>query len=967
MMMSASHKAVNPFEDWIFVDSSTWQNEVLTPLKERELILLKRMEAVFPFESRLSERQMATWLIYQGLDTQDYSDMNWNGKGNEELDEKQVDAVMDTFEALYKLCMRDRERLFVLQISMEVLMTFGNIPNLSEWWEKLDHFTGNIDGFMLEDVTFHESLAEALNLHAQYALIDQDVDTAHKNHRYLKKAGYSYQGEKRVPYLEQWSHVSLMLTEIYAHKQNVRNARLLYEDICFVDEELAKGNQEVLEDHAKGAELLIWLSRENPSKPKTLQLQRDLYNLVDSNVENSVMVRHFINGAISMAQSYGNEGQLQPSLRLWQLAHRFVTRGNHYDHPEVLMLLGKLGMNVIWTHTGKESIEDVQLVYDQLCEMAANAKGHPIQFFEQCAWAGVNLAWVYAQKGQLEALPQLLSDIHIFEAHYPMIFGFKEVAAAACRNGLWGMRQAQFLHHDLVFQCIEHEARRLILDGVENRHVQPTSPYFLQQLTTLLYQLGQLDIRLHDYGSFAKRLEWAENLSLFKDTLLPEHALFVCEYALLGIENRNKVELLEHTERYWNVLNTLSLTFTESEDIQRLYAAGACHWAWRLKKVKNTAEIEALLRHLKLVQSKFPSCIEVLRGVCGLHATLSTAYAEADNWTLAGSHATPIKTLFSQSKQDAKILNAWAEVLTKLVTTWPHHRNVQSTLPYLEILLDLSKQYPQHNFWPSTLAQVRAHHCQSFFMLKQYDTAIKELVALQDLWLAFKPHHTVEIAYMNAKAARVMWSSSQGDLTQAQNELWQVFQHHDLQLREKRPLVGWKASLTSALAVFSLAIKDHDTTVADAVFRRSLSLVKQLPQRLAGDPWRSLGYMALGWTNHIPKEEDPRKWFQKVTLQPLHDVVQDLLHIPQTQGIAVWDALRKPSIPYFENEESFTDSSRFIVGFSINDALSKETLDALHQDPDPLWIQQKCFEVCVLEGSQQAESFYQQIRSFQSS
>jgi hypothetical protein len=967
MMMLASHKAVNPFEDWIFVDSRTWQRDVLTPLKERELTLLKRMEAVFSFESRLSERHLASWLIYQGLDTQDYSDMNWNGKGNEDLDEKQVVAVMDTFEALYKLCLRDRERLFVLQIGLEVLMTFGNIPNLNAWWEKLDHFTSNIDGFLLEDVTFHESLAEAMNLHAQYALIDQDIDTAHKNHRFLKKAGYSYKGEKRVPYLEQWSHVSLMLIEIYAHKQNVRNARVLYEDICFVDEELAKGNQQVIEDHAKGAELLIWLSREHPSKPKTLQLQRDLYNLVDAHVDNFVMVRHFINGAISMAQSYGNEGQLQPALRLWQLAHRFVTRGNHYDHPEVLMLLGKLGMNVIWTHTGKESANDVQVVYDQLCEMAASAKGHPIQFFEQCAWAGVNLAWVYAQKGDLEALPQLLNDIHTFEAHYPMIFGFKEASAAACRNGLWGMRQAQLLHHNLVFQCIEHEARRLILNAVENRSIQPTSPYFLQQLTTLLYQLGQLDIRLHDYASFAKRLEWAENLSQFKEILLPEHALFVCEYALLGIENRNKVELFEHTERFWNVLNTLSLTFSDSEDIQRLYAAGACHWAWQLKKRKNIAEIEALLRHLKLIQSKFTYSIELLRGVCGLHATLATAYVEVDNWTLATSHLNPIKTLFSQSKQDAKILNAWAEVLTKMVTTWPHHRNVQSTLPYLETLLDLSKQYPQHNFWPSTLAQVRAHHCQSFFMLKHADAALKELHALQELWESFKPHHAVETAYMNAKASRVMWSCSQEDLEKAQFELWQVFQHHDVQLREKRPLVGWKASLTSALAVFNLAIKQPNAPVADAVFRRSLNLVKHLPPRMAKDPWRSLGYMALGWTNHIAREEDPRKWFQKVMQQPLHEVVHELLHLPQTQGIAVWDSLRKPMVPYFEHDAGFTDSSHFIVGFRSNDALSKETLEALNQDPDPLWIQQKCFEVCVLEGSQQAEQFYQHIRSFERS
>ena len=962
--MPASHKALNPFEDWLFVDYATWQNEVILELNQREINLLQRMDSVFPLENRLPERQLASWLIYQGLDSSDYSDMNWNGQGNDDLDEKEVGRVLNALESLYKLCLRDRDRIFALQIGLEVLMSFGNIPNLESWWEKIEQFEGNIDGFILEGVHFHESLAEALNLHAQYALIDQDLDTAHQVHRCLKKAGYSYQNDKRIPYLEQWSHVSLMLTEIYAHKQNARNARLMYEDICFVDEELAKGNQLVLEDHAKGAELLIWLSREQASKPKTLQLQRDLYNLVDTHVENAVMVKHFLNGAISMAQSYGNEGQLQPALRLWQLAHRFVTRGNHYDHPEVLMLLGKLGMNVIWTHTGKEELDDVQTVYDQLCEMAANAKGHPVQFFEQCAWAGVNLAWVYAQKNNLEGLPQLLNDIHIFEAHYPMVFGFKEAAAAACRNGLWGMRQAQFLQQDLIFQCIQHEGFRLLEEAFTGKHDVRVSPYFLQQLSTLLYQLGQIDLRLHNYSSFASRLDWTEKLASFREQLLPEHALFLAEYALLGIEHRHKLELLVETERCWTILNQMGQDFLDSEEIQRLYTAGAYHWAGILKKQKQVNEIEALLNQVNQIHTNFPHSIEILRGVCGLRSILSSLYAEQDNWVLAESHLKPLKGLFQSSNGDAKILHVWTDTLTKLITLWPHHRSVQTSLPYLEELVKLSQEFPNHSFWSGMLAQVRAHHCQSFYMLKQVDMANKELHALADLWRSFKPHHVVETAYMNAKSAQVMWLASQHNLEQAEQVLASVFIHHNEQLKQKRPLVGWKASLTSALAVFALALKQSNPIVADAVFRRALNLVKLLPAKQVEDPWRSLGYMAMGWMTHMQKGGDLRSWLQRVLQQPLHDVIQELLHAPQTQGIAVWDALRRPETPMIEEEDSYALApSHLLVGFRVDDHLNKETLVALRHDPDPLWIQQKCFEVCVLEGSQEAENFYQHFKT----
>ncbi|XVJ51822.1 MAG: hypothetical protein HEQ32_07000 [Vampirovibrio sp.] len=962
MMMSVPHKAVNPFEDWLFVDYATWQKEVQSEVSAREITLLNRLEAVFPHGIRQQERQWSTWLIYQSLDAQDYSDMNWNGVGTDALDEEQIASVFTVFEALYKLCLRDRERLFVMSIALDVLMSFGNIPNLESWWEKLDPYTDNIDGFILSDITFHQCLAETLTLYAQYALIDQNLDTAHRMHRHLKKAGYSYKGKHRIPYLEQWSHVSLMLTEVYTHKKNSRNARLLYEDIGFVDEELAKGNPQVLEDHAKGAELLIWLSREQVSKPKTLQLQRDLYSLVEQNITSSAMLRHFINGAISMAQSYGNEGQLQAALRLWDLAYHFVTRGQHQDHPEVLMLLGKLGMNVIWTHTGKEAIEPVQSIYDQLCAMAANAKGHPIQFFEQCAWAGVNLAWVYAQRGQLEGLPQLLNDIHTFEAHYPVVFGFKEAAAAACRNGLWGMRQTKLLHQDLVFQCIEHEVRRLIMDTFNHPQTQVTSTYFLQQLSTTLYQLGQLDIRLHDYNRFAERLPWAETLASFSQKMQAEQALFLCEYALLGIEHRQKTELLDHIEAFWNILNTLATQFAACEDIQRLYALGVCHWMSHLKKTKSTKAIEALLVQVKSTRKRFQNNMELLRAEAGLHATLSTSYAEADQWSQAQAQMLPFEKLLEESGQDTKVLQIWADVLTKLVTQWPHHRNVQATLPYLETLLDLSKKFPKQHPWPTMLAQVRAHHCQSFFMIKQADMGEKELQVLGDLWKAYKPHHVIETAYMNAQAAKIMWSASQATLQQAQQELWDLWQHHDEQQRERRPLIAWKATLTSALSVFHLALKQQHHAVADTIFRRTLNLVKLLPTRQSSDSWRSLGYMALGWMNHTEKENDPRVWFKKVLQQSLHEVVETLLEAPQTQGIAVWDALRKPKTPYLGKNESAQDPSHFMVGFLLEHSLTKETLNALYQDPDPLWIQQKCFEVCVLEGSQQAEDFYQQVK-----
>lgn|GEM_PF-5323210 len=962
MMMAAPRKALNPFEDWLFVDYKTWQSEITNPLNTRERDLLKRLDAVFELGARPVERKLAAWLIYEGIDSADYSDMRFTQDSEKEieLDLKQVDNVLDTVESLYRLCMRDEERIFSLQLGLEVLMTFSSIPSLAPWWEKLSPYAESIEQFEHESVTFHQCLAELLNLRAQYALIDQDLDEAHRQHRALKKAGYTYTGDKRTGYLEQWSHVSLMLTEIYAHRQNLRNARLLYEDICFIDEELAMGNTYVREDHAKGAELLIWLSRENPSNPKTLSLQRDLYQLSEENVTNSVMVRHFINGAISMAQSYGNGNQLQPALRLWELSHKFVRDGGHYAHPEVLMLLGKLGMNVIWAHSGREDTDGVQGVYDALCEMAGTSKGHPIQFFEQCAWAGVNLAWVYAQRGQLENLPNILRDIHVFEAHYPMVFGFKEAAAATSRNGLWGMRKTFNLKHDLVYQCIHHEAKRLVFEGLEEASDTSTamcSPYYLQQLSTLLFQLGQLDIRTKDYAGFAERLSWAERLVDFRDTMNPEHALFICEFALIGLENRNNPELVSEAARFWNVLTTLATHFESTEEIQRLFAGGACHWVWELKRKGEFEQMEDLLMEFTMIHQKFPDNVEVIRGLCGIYATLVAAYADNDQWNVAKTHVEPFEILFATSNKDEKILHAWAEVLTKIITSWPHHRDISATMPYLEQLLALTKEHPHHSFWPSVLSQVRAHHCQSFYMLKESDLANAELGSLDVLWQTFKPHQIVEKSLMKAKAARIMWHCSQDDLEQCHAETIKLFQHHDVQHRERRQIVGWKHTLTAALAVFELAISQHDHEVADTIFRKSLALVQSMPQR-SDDPWRSLGYMALGWSKHIPREADPRPWFKKVLNSSVHQVLEDLLHLPQTQGIAVWEAMRHPDITQTLNQE------RLIVGvLTDGNRLNPQTREALERDPDPLWIQQKCFEVCVLQGSQEAEDFYQKVKA----
>jgi hypothetical protein len=986
MMMSLNpSKAHNPFEDWLFINHSIWEQEVISPLQERERTLLKRMEHVFPAESRPHERRLATWLIYEGLErTSDSSRAMAEVDLETEAtpaDLKTIERVTERFEKLYNLCMRQEERVFTLQLGIEVLMSCTSIPSLSDWWKKLDVLIEQIEIFDYLEAPFHHSLAELLNMYAQYALIEENLDTAHRMHRALKKAGYTYKGAKRNAYLPQWSHVSLMLLETYAHRNNFRNARLLYEDICFIDEELANGHEQVLEDHAKGAELLIWLSRENPSSPKTLQLQRDLFSMAEQHVKNSVMVRHFINGAISMAQSYGNSGQLKPALRLWENAHRFVRDGGHYTHPEVLMLLGKLGMNVIWTHNGKDSLDDVQRVYDQLCEMAANAKGHPVQYFEQCAWAAVNLAWVYAQKSQLENLPQLLHDIHVLEAHYPIIFGFKESAAATIRNGLWGMRHVQQVQHDLVYQCIHHEAKRLIRETQDLHYAEqetdtpsPASPYFLQQLSTLLFQLGQLDIRSGNFEGFAERLAWAETLLRDSAKLVDQHALFLAEFALMGLENRHRLPLMSKQQTFWEVLEATAKQYPHFEPIQRLYAAGCCHRSDVLRKREDTRGLDDILISLMQLHAQFPDAVEITRGICAIHLTLVHTYAETEQWAMAKACVEPLATLFEHHPQDAKILHAWVEALTKLVTSWPNHRTVKATLPYLESLLRLAQLHPNHAFWPGILAKVRAHHCYSFYMIRQEKLAEAEFNSLLGLWNTFKPSITVETCLMQGMAAKTMWYTTQKNALEAEHWVNTMFSQHESQFRERRPVIGWENTLTAALSMFELALQQHAYSLADNVFRRSLHLVQHLNHRKE-DPWRTLGFMALGWMRHIEQKSDPRPWYKRVLHHSLHDVLKDLLQQPQTQGIAVWDALRQPHLipaPVQNEDEALCGAEEqtstpeiegtYVVGHVVHRQLGRDTLHALHQDPDPLWIDQKTFEVCVLEGAEEAEAFYQEIK-----
>jgi hypothetical protein len=116
--------------------------------------------------------------------------------------------------------------------------------------------------------------------------------------------------------------------------------------------------------------------------------------------------------------------------------------------------------------------------------------------------------------------------------------------------------------------------------------------------------------------------------------------------------------------------------------------------------------------------------------------------------------------------------------------------------------------------------------------------------------------------------------------------------------------------------------------------------------------------MALGWSKHIPRTEDPRPWYKRVLNGSVHQVLEDLLQLPQTQGIAVWEAMRHPDVT-----QSLEQERRIVGVLAESNRLSPKTLEALERDPDPLWIQQKCFEVCVLQGSQEAEDFYQKVKA----
>jgi hypothetical protein len=367
-------KASTILSDWLFINTATFTADFETPFKHdwqkiAPSIALFANPSTGVVPSPLMQLAIAATTTHYQQETKLYK--------------VESTQACKTIEHCYTACQLFRPKdhdgsekaLVLLHLAVKAFLQLQELPTLETYWEAMtphlllmeaeiatnhalqlmatkaelaeetQQVLGATAGSTELSAIFHYNLSQLLLSKVLYHVWGNELDAAHQSLRLLKQAALSYQQATANTYLASWSLACLEVAQTYASLKNTRDLRLLYEDITLACESLQTTVPEAIEAKGKTAELLLWCYRNQPTSEKPKKLFRELYDLAKQHPTNKTIVMQYLNGAISLSQTYGGQNDFPAAFKLWQQAKGFTQAVTHHTHIQHGLM--KLGLNVI--------------------------------------------------------------------------------------------------------------------------------------------------------------------------------------------------------------------------------------------------------------------------------------------------------------------------------------------------------------------------------------------------------------------------------------------------------------------------------------------------------------------------------------------------------------------------------------------------------------------------------------------
>jgi hypothetical protein len=945
-------KASTILSDWLFINAATLAADFETPFKQdwqkiapSIALFAKPSTGVVP--SPLMQLALAATTTQYQQETKRYK-----------VESTQAcKAIENCYTACQLFRPKDHDAsekaLVLLHLAVKAFLQLQELPTLETYWEAM---TPHLLLMEAEIATNHalqlitnkadlaeetqqllgtagntelSGLSQLLLSKVLYHVWGNELDSAHQSLRLLKQAALTYEGATATTYLASWSLACLEVAQTYASLKNTRDLRLLYEDITLACESLQTTVPEAIEAKGKTAELLLWCYRNQPTSEKPKKLFRELYDLAKQHPTNKTIVLQYLNGAISLSQTYGGQNDFPAAFKLWQQAKTFTQAVT--QHTPIQHGLMKLGLNVIWTHNGDDAYDDVLSVYADLAgalhQLPINQQ--PIILQEFC-WATVNMSWVYAHRESITDILLLLEQLCHWQALLPAVPCFVEAKAALYRNALWAVRKT-------------YKQQTTTLDTLQkwmHNRLQPqgktVSPYERLQLGSSLLQLGHFALILEEWGA-VKQLQTV----LYKlHQSAPEEvelAKAYAEYCTLLLEQSSEETLSAVLEMSWKHLMGLQTKWATDETVATFALLGTQQWAEALQTTKQIGPLASLVSTAKAIAEQFPDSLKIqLSWVQLLNRSIETDCATG-HWQQALKTHSTLRSIAKKHALHSDFKQQWGYAIQQLITHWPSHRDVEKTLSLVQELLELAKQSSGETWWLPILASVRAHHCQSFYLQGFPEYGLKEQTAVNGLLAKNPTHPQLRQAALACLSSQCLWLQYNQEHQQAlviakklltQGLAWQL------------PLAGWEAPLQACFGVLNTLLKNQEWHKADTLFRVLLRTFKQVGKHPNAENWvrTKVTLFAVLWMETVDAHQETRAWYQRVFCIPTI-----------TQLLATW-ALPKRGTPSLKPSVGVT-----IEGFQTS-----------YYDSQPTWLAQACFQACLEQNTAEAERLYQQHQQLMS-
>jgi hypothetical protein len=968
-------KASTPLNQWLFISSPTLQVDFETPqaqawqqLAESLSLFAQPITGVVP-APLVQLALYATNNVYQ-QETNRYKAESQNASQQIE----QCYTACQAFQAnQYEASI---QALVLLHLVIKAFLQLQELPNLNRYWDAMtphlllveteiatnhalqqlankstdaseketDSFVFATEGDTQQPPVFHYNLSQLLLSKVLYHVWGHDLDKAHHSLKQLKQAALTYGQPTATIYLTSWSQACLEVAQLYANLKNTRDLRLLYEDITLACESLQSSVIEAIEAKGKAAELLLWCYRNQPTSEKPKKLFRELYDIAKQHPENKTLLMQYLNGAISLSQAYGSQNDFPTAFKLWQQAKNFTKAVTHHTHIQQGLM--KLGLNVIWTHNGEDNYDDVLSVYADLAGALhlQSINQQPLILQEFC-WATVNISWVYAHRQAVTDSLRLKEQLGYWHSLCPTLPCFAEANAALYRNTLWAMRKT-------------YRQQTSLLDNIQTaieQRISPTnqtvSPYERLQLGSSLLQLGHYAIVLADWDTV---IALQQTLYTLHQSVPEELALAkaYAEYCTLVLEQYTQAPLQPTLAISWKQLTALQQQWREDETLAILNLQGCQYWALALRQSSNaTEQLEALRTRAEAIATQFPESSQLQLTFVQTLNTLVEQYGNAGQWQQAVHTHHLLSATVQRFATQPEFQQQWGKSLQSLIIAWPSHREVKTTLPFLQELLSLAKQSGGETWWLPILARVRSHHCQSFYLQGYPEYGMQEQVAVNELLIQNPSDIRLKQASLACLSSQCLWLQHNQELQQAtvivqlllnQGMAWQM------------PKSGWETSFQACFGVLNQLLKNQQWHQADGLMRTLLSTCRQL---LRHQPtlrnWLNgkVTLFGLLWFSLVPPTQETRSWQRRWLWQP---------KIPQ---LLKPFGVEQPPCQYPQETpielSTVTTTPTLIAGIQTN-----------YYHTEPTWLALACFQACLQHNQEEAEHFYQRhknlMRQFES-